>query len=131
MKLGLLLLYVEDFPTMLAFYRDVLGLEPTDVDPGPGHNPGVDWAQLAGDGGTIELFDHAHFGKTRDLPLPRRNGVVVTFHVADVDAAVARLQAAGVDVPRIHRAEWGAAAHFFDPEGNELQVFHATEKITA
>ena len=41
MKLGLLLLYVEDFPKMLAFYCDVLGLDPTDDDPGPGHTPGV------------------------------------------------------------------------------------------
>ncbi len=126
MKLGLLLLHVEDFPTMLAFYRDVLGLEPTDVDPGAGHTPGVNWAQLAGDGGTIELFDHADFGKSREFPLPRRNGIVITFRVDDVDSAVESLRAAGVEVPRIHRAEWGAAAHFFDPEGNELQVFHAS-----
>ena len=53
---------------MLAFYRDVLGLEMTDVDPGPGHTPGVNWAQLAGDGGTIELFDHADFGKSPRVP---------------------------------------------------------------
>ena len=108
---------------MLAFYRDVLGFEVTDEDPGPGHRPGVDWVQLAGDGGTIELFDHAVFGKARSFPLPRRNASVVTFRVEDVDASVERLRAAGVDVPHIHRAEWGAAAHFFDPEGNELQVF--------
>jgi catechol 2,3-dioxygenase-like lactoylglutathione lyase family enzyme len=129
-KLGLLLLYVEDFETMLAFYRDVLGLEPTDEDPGPGHRPGVDWVQLAGDGGTIELFDHAVFGKARSFPLPRKNGVVVTFRVDDVEEAVARLRRAGVEVERIHRAEWGAAAHFFDPEGNELQVYEVAERST-
>jgi catechol 2,3-dioxygenase-like lactoylglutathione lyase family enzyme len=122
-KLGLVLLFVEDFETMLGFYRDVLGFEVTDEDPGPGHRPGVDWVQLAGDGGTIELFDHAVFGKARSLPLPRRNASVITFRVEDVEEAVERLQAAGVDVQPIHRAEWGAAAHFFDPEGNELQVF--------
>jgi catechol 2,3-dioxygenase-like lactoylglutathione lyase family enzyme len=122
-QLGLLLLYVEDFPTMLAFYRDVLGFRVTDEDPGPGHRPGIDWVQLAGDGGTIELFDHAVFGRARDFPLPRRNAAVITFRVEDVDARVGSLRAAGVDVERIHRAEWGAAAHFFDPEGNELQVF--------
>jgi predicted enzyme related to lactoylglutathione lyase len=37
-----------------------------------------------------------------------------------------RLRAVGVDVESIQRAEWGAAAHFFDPEGNELQVFETT-----
>jgi catechol 2,3-dioxygenase-like lactoylglutathione lyase family enzyme len=73
-RLGLLLLYVEDFPMMIGFYRDVIGLELTDEDPGPEHRQGVDWAQLAGDGGTIKLFDHRVFGRTRELPLPRRNG---------------------------------------------------------
>jgi catechol 2,3-dioxygenase-like lactoylglutathione lyase family enzyme len=28
MRLGLTLLYVEDFPRLLAFYRDTLGLPP-------------------------------------------------------------------------------------------------------
>ena len=125
MRLGLLLLYVEDFPAMFAFYRDVLRLDVTDVDPGPGHRPGVDWVQLAGEGGTIELFDHATFGRSRIFPYPRSNGVVITFKVESVEVEVERLRAAGVDVPRIHRAEWGAAAHFFDPEGNELQVFES------
>jgi catechol 2,3-dioxygenase-like lactoylglutathione lyase family enzyme len=32
MRLGLTLIYVEDFPTMFAFYRDVLGLATTGVD---------------------------------------------------------------------------------------------------
>ena len=125
MRLGLLLLYVEDFPAMFAFYRDVLRLEVTEVDPGPGHRPGVDWVQLAGEGGTIELFDHATFGRSRSFPYPRSNGVVITFKAESVEVEVERLRAAGVDVPRIHRAEWGAAAHFFDPEGNELQVFES------
>jgi predicted enzyme related to lactoylglutathione lyase len=126
-RLGLLLIYAEDFPTMLAFYRDVLGLDVTDVDPGPGHRPGIDWVQLQGDGGTIELFDHSVFGLAREFPLPRKNGVVITFHVEDVEAAVERLRRAAVDVEPIHRAEWGAAAHFVDPEGNELQVFETAE----
>jgi catechol 2,3-dioxygenase-like lactoylglutathione lyase family enzyme len=34
-KLGVPLLFVEDFETMLAFYGDVLGLEVTDEDPAP------------------------------------------------------------------------------------------------
>ena len=131
MKLGLLLLYVEDFPTMLGFYRDVLGLEVTDVDPGPGHTPGVDWAQLAGDGGKIELFDHAHFGKSRGFPLPRTNGVVVTFEVDDVDAAVERLRAAGVDVPRVHRAEGAPPRTSSIRRGTSSRSSTPAEKIAA
>jgi len=125
MRLGLLLLYVEDFPTMLAFYRDTLGFGVTDEDPGLGHEPGVDWAQLELEGGRLELFDHAVFGRSREYPEPRRNAVVITFQVEDVEAKVAELRAKGVDIPRVHEADWGKAAHFFDPEGNELQVFEA------
>jgi predicted enzyme related to lactoylglutathione lyase len=51
--------------------------------------------------------------------------VVVTFRVQDVDAAVEKLLAARVEVPRTHGAEWGAAAHLLDSEGNELQVYEA------
>ena len=60
---------------------------------------------------------------SRTLPLPRQNASVITFRVDDLEQAVERLQAAGVHVLPIHRAEWGAAAHFRDPEGNELQVY--------
>jgi catechol 2,3-dioxygenase-like lactoylglutathione lyase family enzyme len=120
---GLLLLYVEDFPAMLGFYRDTLGLEVNDVDPGPGHVVGGDWASLQAGALRIELFDHAVHGRTLAFPQPRENAVVITFEVDDVDEAVASLHAKGVDTLPIARASWGSACHFFDPEGNHLQVF--------
>ena len=125
MRLGLVLLYVEDFPRVLAFYRDTLGFRVTFDDPGTGHKPGIDWAQLELDGGQLELFDHAVFARGREFPFPRRNASVITFCVDDVDARVEELRGKGVEIPYVHSAEWGKAAHFFDPEGNELQVFQA------
>jgi predicted enzyme related to lactoylglutathione lyase len=124
MRLGLTLIYVEDFPTMLAFYRDVLGLQMTSAKPGAGYAVGVDWAQLSdGNGGVIELVDHARFGETLELPLPRANASVLTFEVDDLDATAARLRESGVELFGEGRYDWGGAAHFFDPEGNHFQVF--------
>jgi predicted enzyme related to lactoylglutathione lyase len=125
-RLGLTLIYVEDFPAMYAFYRDVLGLVTTDEDPGAGHEIGVDWAQFSdGASGLIELFDHTRFGRKLDLPLPRVNATVLTFRVDDLDAEVRRLREGGVEFFAEGRHDWGGAAHFYDPEGNHLQLFQA------
>jgi catechol 2,3-dioxygenase-like lactoylglutathione lyase family enzyme len=124
MRLGLTLIYVEDFPGMLAFYRDVLGLATTGVDPGDGYEVGVDWAQFSdGNGGEIELFAHSRFGKALDFPLPRANANVITFSVENLAAETARLRAHGVEFFSEGWYDWGGAAHFYDPEGNHLQLF--------
>ena len=129
MRLGLTLLYVEDFPRMLAFYRDVLALPFGGDDPGPGHDIGVDWVQFETEGGgALELFDHSRFGRSVELPYPRRNATVVTFRVASVEAEADRLRAAGVELGELHLADWGAAIHFFDPEGNHLQIYEVADK---
>ena len=126
MRLGLTLLYVEDFPTMLVFYRDVLGLPLGEDDPGPGHDIGVDWVQFRTEGGAaLELFDHARFGKKLAFPYPRSNANVITFRVDSVEEEAARLRTLGVELGDIFRADWGAAVHFYDPEGNHLQIFEA------
>lgn len=128
MRLGLTLLYVEDFPRMLAFYRDTLGLTLGADDPGPGHEIGVDWAQFRTEGGgALELFDHARFGKKLAFPYPRSNANVITFRVASVERETARLRTAGADVGDIFHADWGKAMHFYDPEGNHLQLFEVAE----
>ena len=44
MNLGAVLLYADDFEAMLAFYRDVLGLEVVEINAGPEYDEGVDFA---------------------------------------------------------------------------------------
>jgi catechol 2,3-dioxygenase-like lactoylglutathione lyase family enzyme len=117
-RLGLTLIYAEDFATMYRFYRDILGLEQTDADPVEGHGIGVDLAQFATTPtGRLELFDHARFGTRLEFPRPRANATVVTFEVDDLDAE------AGVEFFSRRWFSWGGAAHFLDPEGNHLQIF--------
>ena len=124
MRLGLTLIYVEDFATMYSFYRDVLGLETTNADPGDGYSVGEDWAQFGdGRGGEIELFDHARFGTRFEFPLPRANATVLTFRVDDLGAETSLLRERGVEFFSEGWYDWGGAAHFVDPEGNHLQLF--------
>jgi len=123
-RVGLTLIYVEDFAPMFTFYRDVIGLETTRADPGEGYEVGVDWAQFKdGHGGEIELFDHARFGTDFEFPLPRANATVLTFRVDDLEAEVSRLRARDVEFFSEGWYDWGGAAHFLDPEGNHLQLF--------
>ena len=41
-------LFVADFSTMLRFYRDVLGFEANDIEPGPPCVPMANWASPDG-----------------------------------------------------------------------------------
>jgi catechol 2,3-dioxygenase-like lactoylglutathione lyase family enzyme len=121
-------LLVEDFPTMLAFYRDRLGFPTIDIDPGPPAEPMVNWASFDTGHAIIELFDVATYGNRHELLGTNRQAVQLCFLVDDVESAHARLTAAGVTLDAVLEEEWGRFAGFVDPEGNRLQiyeVFHA------
>jgi predicted enzyme related to lactoylglutathione lyase len=53
------------------------------------------------------------------------NASVLTFRVDDLDAEVRRLRGGGVEFFAQGWHDWGGAAHFYDPEGNHLQLFQA------
>jgi catechol 2,3-dioxygenase-like lactoylglutathione lyase family enzyme len=127
MNLFQLNLFVDSFPTMLRFYRDALGFEVNDVEPGPPSEPMVNWASLRTGGVTIELFDAATFWDTKLLRGANRDAVQICFVVDSVDRERARLEAAGVQCDPIVGEAWGRYASFRDPEGNWLQIFEAQE----
>ena len=116
-------LFVKDFPAMLRFYREVLGLELNEVDPGPPSDPLVNWASLRTGSVIVELFDAAVFWDTRLLGAANRDAVQLCFIIDDVDGTRARLEDAGVSCDPIVREGWGRYASFRDPEGNWLQIF--------
>jgi catechol 2,3-dioxygenase-like lactoylglutathione lyase family enzyme len=116
--LGWVLLYVKDLDAMSAFYRDQVGLEVAYECPGV----------TAFDTGPcmFELFERA------DLDNPRsgwdRNVVLISFRVADIEAAVETLRERGVDqaseikfVIGVENPRW-RLAQFRDPEGNLFEV---------
>jgi catechol 2,3-dioxygenase-like lactoylglutathione lyase family enzyme len=103
-------LYTDDLPRSVAFYRDVIGLEPV-----------IDQGRV-----TIFRVNPGAYLGVADLPdRPRgTDGVMVTF-VVDVDATARRLEAAGVvwdDPPAMRMDGTVYAAFFRDPDGYRLEI---------
>ena len=101
----------DDFPGTLAFFTNVLGLEPAVVD-----ERGV--AMLhAGDGQVLEIFGPGTSGRARTA------SPVVAFEVEDVGAAKAELVARGVevlgDIGAWNGFEW---LYFRSPDGHVFAI---------
>ena len=108
-----MLIYTGNFPPMLAFYRDTLGLTPRHLKPG--------FVNFQWPGLRLTVTEHSELhGPARD-PLH----VMVNFAVDDIHAMHEMLCAAGVRFSRPPEQEpWGGwIATFPDPDGNTLQLF--------
>jgi catechol 2,3-dioxygenase-like lactoylglutathione lyase family enzyme len=99
---------VPDAEKALGFYRDQLGMTQL---PRPDFGPGY-WLDAGGQ--QVHLMEV-------DAPPPGANHFAI--RVDDIDAAVADLQAAGVDVQRIPLMPGaGHQAFLHDPFGNFLEL---------
>jgi len=103
---------VKDAPRAIAFYRDVLGLEPVTVYPGDR-------------GAEYELPDGTGFGLWGGggavMPFQPSNGIL--FAVDDFDGAVAAVKARGIPVLMEHETPVCFMAMINDTEGN-MVTFH-------
>lgn len=110
-------LNVQDMDRAVAFYREVLGLRIAESD--------AWWTSCYA--GTFRIGLHGTGGQPLP-PIPHdahgpHCGAILTFAVADIDAAVARLRSHGVTVlGEISRNPWGDIAVFQDSEGNILKL---------
>ena len=98
---------VKDAPRAIAFYRDVLGLEPVLVYP---DNRGAEY-ELP-DGTTFGLWG----GGGKVMPFQPSNGIL--FAVDDLDAAVAAVTARGIPVIMQNETSVCFMAMIHDTEGN-------------
>ncbi len=121
MKLGVALIYAEDFEAMVSFYRDALGLEMIRIDPGDEYEEGVDFAYLDAGGAGVEIFDRAVHPP--ELPSAPGGAVRTGFQVDDLDAARSGLAAHGIQAGAVVSRDWGRYSELADPEGNPLVVF--------
>lgn len=103
-----LVLNVADMDAACRFYADVLGLELSFRD-------GSRWAQFNAGGFAISLAG----GDQRVTSAAS----AVNVKVADVDAAVVALAAAGVTADRVVRAPHETSASFRDPDGHVFNVY--------
>jgi hypothetical protein len=134
-RIDVITLAVADLERALAFYREALGLD----------SPGVIGTQFAGDETqpagavvmfqlngdlTLALYPRSELAKDAEIPPgPAQSGefsigqFVATR--ADVDALLARAQAAGATVTSPHDRPWGIYSGYFrDPDGHLWEVIH-------
>ena len=102
---------VKDAARAIAFYRDILGLEPVKVYP---DDLGAEY-ELA-DGTTFGLWSAGGM-----IPFQPSNGIL--FAVDDLDAAVAAVKARGIPVHLEHETPVCFMAMISDTEGNSV-VLH-------
>ena len=102
---------VKDAARAIAFYRDVLGLEPVMVYPD-------------GRGAEYELADGTTFGLWggggRVMPFQPSNGIL--FAVEDLESAVSALKARGVPVLMERETAVCSMAMIADTEGNYVTL---------
>jgi predicted enzyme related to lactoylglutathione lyase len=116
--IGGLFLRAEDPQALAAWYRDQLGFP---VTPAGEATPDGDWFWKAEGGETV----YSIFPRSSDYFAANRQ-VMVNLKVAGIDALIARLQAAGIEV--ITKPEWdhpdvGRFARIHDPEGNPIELW--------
>ena len=121
MNLGAVLLYADDFESMLAFYRDVLGLKVLEINPGPEYDEGVDFVYLDAGGPGVEIFDRSVH--PAELPMPVGGSVRAGFSVDDLESTRDHLIACGVEVGGTVIRQWGSYVELTDPENNPLVIF--------
>ncbi len=103
---------VKDPAKAIAFYRDVLGLTPTDIDE-------------EGRGAEFTLADGTTFGVWR--PEDGEAGGFVMFAVDDIASATATLRSRGVELPDPIESPVCHMTFAQDPEGNGF-IIHQRKK---
>lgn len=102
----------SDINRLVAFYRDVFGLQPKFQD-------GTRWAQFDIAGATLAFSDAA------EGAVAPGGGAVVTLEVDNLDAVARTLETSGAEVvrPILDMGSHGRTMAFRDPEGNVVQLY--------
>lgn len=107
-------IFVQDVPATVSFYRDLLGL--TLIKQGPGST------RLETGDGTGWLSVH---GLTDNEQPPWNDGIMLHFETDDLDTVCARLEEAGVTFrqkPRVMSWGW-RHAYLYDPAGHVVSLY--------
>ena len=112
--IGGVFLRTRDPEALRTWYEKTLGIA---ISEWGGHV----FAAAAGDSTVWSIFP----GDTEYWPLEQQ--VMVNYRVGDLDAMLAQLRAAGVEVDdRVEEHEYGRFGWAVDPEGNRLELWEPT-----
>ncbi|WP_199432087.1 VOC family protein [Qaidamihabitans albus] len=117
-KLQFVSVPVADHARARDFYVETLGFEPVVDRRGP-HGQFVLVAPQGAESGLV-LIDFEVDGRGFGGP------VHLQFHTADVEADLAALRAAGVEVAEPQDMPWGSTISFADPDGNPISLLQPT-----
>lgn len=107
------ILYCQNWPEAVAFYRDRLGLRVAFENAWF-----VEFEVLPG--AFLSVADAAR----SSIEAAGGRGLTITLRVPDADRIHARLEAAGLDVGPVTQHAWGArVTYLHDPEGNRLEFW--------
>jgi catechol 2,3-dioxygenase len=119
--LGHVGIYVQDLPQMVAFYRDVMGMQVTK------QNWRIGIVFLSAD---PEAVDH-EIALMSGRPSAEDPHLIqqISMRVATLDdlrVFLRRLRAEGLRIERVVNHASAIGCYFFDPEGNRTEVFWVT-----
>jgi lactoylglutathione lyase len=123
-RIDMIGIFVKDLPTMVAFYRDVLGFA-TDWD---GSGP---YAEFENEGVRFSMFERAQLPALLGQEPSYPSGLNGTFELAidlptsaEADAEFERIvQAGGQAIYRPRDEPWGMHSSMIaDPEGNLIEI---------
>lgn len=109
-----LILFTENYPACVHFYRDLLGLEVIF------EQEKLVCLEFGGAYLMVEMGGIANpEGKSR-----AENPTVIRFNLAEVEATAEELRAKGVAVS-VEQHPWGTIGVFYDPDGNRGELRNA------
>ena len=108
MELGGIMLFVKDMKTVIAFYRDVVGLVPDEDQPFPEHR----FFRFNTPGAKLLLHSASK---------PNGGRQKLVFQVESVSAIHQRLKSKGKRLRKLENNDGHAIFDIRDPEGNRIQ----------
>jgi predicted enzyme related to lactoylglutathione lyase len=108
-KMAFVAYSVRDLEAAKTFYRDTIGLTPSDMF-------GEHWAEFDVDGVTFGI------GNGEPLGITPGTSFSATFEVDDITAERRRLVDLGVPVTEVHETPICFVAFVTDPEGNKFGI---------
>ena len=107
-NLGGIMLFVKDMKTVIAFYRDVIGLMPDEDQPFPEHR------FFRFNAGACKLMLHS-------ASKPNEGRQKLVFQVESVSAIHQRIKSKGKRLRKLENNDGHAIFDIRDPEGNRIQ----------